>query len=253
MAVAFTKRYIDKSLPVGYRFQFYCDRVGNYSIDLKEPTLVKTTNRCTYSFLSTFQPNAAAAVAKLAQAANIFIKSAQKDNLAAAGQAFSMVTKDKHWEQAFEKAVDEAKPNFRECKLCRRWVCVQNCFNAEADQCIGCLTGSPTTEITLSKAHQFFSKVWQNVQSVAADVQKTAAGEISIEKRILNVCPHCEQDGGTGKFCGMCGGNMEIAKQSIFCAHCGDQIEINSDLKFCPNCGDSLAYLSAEPEPPAAE
>lgn len=232
MTTAFTKRFVDKSLPVGYRFQFYCDRSSNLSIDLSEPTLVKTHKNCTYSYLTTFQPSATGALARVFQAANILISSAKKDSLAAASEALNL-TRDKFWDDAFDRAVVEAKPYFENCKRCNRWVCAQNCWDVETKQCVGCLTGSPTSELTLTKAHQFFSKVWENVQS---------AMEVGIDGKV-NICHHCGEKAGTGKFCGMCGGPIDKQQLLVFCAHCGEQLQNDPSLKFCPNCGDSLDYL----------
>jgi hypothetical protein len=232
MPIAFTKRYVDRSLPVGYRFQFYCDRSSNFSLDLKDPALLKTTKKCSYSYLTTFQPSVTGAMAKVMQAANIFISSQRKDGLAAAGEAFNMVKRDKVWEDAFDKAVEEAKPNFRLCKRCKRWVCAQNCWDEESQQCSGCLLGLPTSEITLGKAQQFFSKVWENVQS---------AMEKGIDVKV-SICPHCGERAFGGKFCPMCGGSIE-KQVLVFCGHCGEQLDNDPNLKFCPNCGDALDYL----------
>lgn len=235
MPVPFTKRYLDKSLPVGYRFQFYCDRSAIFSIDLSDSTPTKT-KKCSYSFLSTFQPSAASAMAKVVQAANILISSAKKDNLAAAGQALNMAQRDKHWEEAFEKAVEEAMPNFRQCKICNRWVCKQNCWNEESSQCTGCLSGLPASEISLSRAQQFFSKVWENVQS---------AVEKGIDTKV-DICPHCGDRTTGGKFCPMCGSAIE-KQLLVFCGHCGEQVDNDATMKFCPNCGDQLDYLTEKP------
>jgi hypothetical protein len=231
MGTAFTKRYLDRSSPIAYRFQFYCDRSSNLSIDLKEPTIIKTSGDCAYAFLSTFQPNAAGTVAKVVKAANILINSAKKENLAAASEALNLAQRDKYWEEAFDKAVEEAKPNFHQCPQCKRWVCVQNCWREEENQCLGCLTGSPASEITLSKAQQFFTKVWENVQS---------AVDIKIEKQ-SDICPHCGSRHGGGKYCGMCGESVE-KETLIYCGQCGEALSSSSTIKFCPNCGDPLDF-----------
>lgn len=175
----------------------------------------------------------------MVRAANILIQSAKKDNLAAANEALNMVTKDKYWEEAFEQAVEEAKPNFRQCPKCKRWVCTQNCWEEELQQCEGCLIGSPTNEITLSKAHSFISKVWENVQTVVDN---------SISERRSNTCSQCKSALTGGKFCGICGAcvekqNDKPATPLVFCGKCGEPLDSTQGLKFCPNCGDSLDYL----------
>ena len=42
------------------------------------------------------------------------------------------------WDAAFQSAIDEAKPRFRQCTRCGCWVCPDVCWNTSRNLCESC-------------------------------------------------------------------------------------------------------------------
>ena len=133
------------------------------------------------------------------------------------------------WEQAhdiaFEKAIEEAKPNFVQCRRCGQWVCREVCWNQERGLCKVC---APELEAEYTAAQ---------VEAAVAEAKEKAAqveyvSKEKFEESLVATCPKCGAAASGGKFCSECGAPLRPGR---FCAQCGEKIAIGA--KFCPQCG----------------
>jgi len=94
-----TREHADHSTDRGYQFEFFCDRCGN-------------------GYISEFKPLV------MTMAGGV-----------GSGQAVSTVVSH---ESVFRDCVAEAKPHFRQCPGCSRWICAATCWNSERAVCRDC-------------------------------------------------------------------------------------------------------------------
>jgi len=113
----FTANHEDLSTNRGYQFKFYCDKCGN-------------------GYMSRFQPSAGSGAGTLLKAAGEIFGGI----LAASGSGSQQQRTGASREHAGagQRAVEEAKGYFKQCRTCGSWVCLDGCWNAEAERCEGC-------------------------------------------------------------------------------------------------------------------
>lgn len=201
--IAFTKRYVDRSKPEGFQFEFYCDRGRTSWQETWQDFLSSAPvgkDICTYSFLTPLIKNPANVTAKFVEDAKKFMES---EAIGAAGNLLNQAVNEKAKEYALTQAITSAKQHFRYCTECNRWVCKTNCWNKVARLCKDC---APALE----------------------------PGAVPL------VCGHCGEMSAGGKFCANCGQSMI---STFFCGNCGSKIEMKKGFRYCPFCGDSLKYL----------
>src|SRR5262249_18321295 len=116
--IQFTRNHNDRSTDKGYQFEFQCDRCGN-------------------GFETEFKPSAIVmAGSALRAAGNLFggILGSASNSAYEIERAIQGPGHD----HAFRDAVEEAKPNFRQCPKCTHWVCIGSCWNAKRSLCFDC-------------------------------------------------------------------------------------------------------------------
>jgi len=206
--IAFTKNHSDHSNENGYQFEFFCDKCGN-------------------GYMSSFQASTLGVAAGLARAAGsllggVFGRAANAS--ATVKDTFRGQGRDK----AFEAAVAEAKPHFRQCSRCGKWVCPEHCWNAKRGLCEDC---APDLEEEAAAAQAQVAKeqVWEKAR--AAD----QTDGIDLAAPRVAACPHCGKKAGGGKFCEECGKPLAAR---VACPQCGKPCSGGS--KFCPECGAKL-------------
>jgi hypothetical protein len=202
--IQFTENYEDLSTDHGYQFKFFCDRCHN-------------------GYLSSFEASVlGAAGSVLRVAGNIF-----GGFLGQAGSNSYEIQRavgGKGHDQALQKAVEEVRAKFHQCKRCGKWVCPENCWNQQRGMCNNC---APDVQMELSAA-QVAATVEQintGVRQVDFTKNMDLAGEAG------GTCPKCGSK-TTGKFCTSCGAEM-IPK--IACTKCSAKFDASA--KFCPECG----------------
>jgi hypothetical protein len=135
-------------------------------------------------------------------------------------------------DNAFNAAVQEAIPRFKQCTRCGKWVCPENCWNHKKNMCEEC---APNLE-----------KEAAAIQNQAAvDQIRTAAyssdqirGEVDVVHDVVTnqaaaTCPHCNANTqGSKKFCPECGKPLATRTN---CPQC--QAKIEAGTKFCGECG----------------
>ena len=208
--IAFTRNYTDHSNNTGYQFEFFCDRCGN-------------------GYRSSFQASKIGMAGGLLRAAGSLFGG----NLWQAAQAGDYVKdtlRGKAHDEAFARAVEEAKPHFKQCSRCGKWVCPEHCWNARRGLCEECAPNLEE-EAAAAQAQAAKEQVWK--KSSETDQVR---GEIDVEKVEQSAaCPHCGDATQGAKFCPDCGKPL---RQKATCPSCKTQMEANT--KFCPECGQKM-------------
>ena len=222
--ISFVSNFDDLSTDKGYQFRFKCDKCGNgYMTQYKASTLgmaQSILNVAGSLFGSYGAGNAAYEVQR-----------------AVGGKAH---------DAAMAEAVEEARPSFRQCTKCGRWVCHQVCWNHNTNQCEDC---SPDFHEHLA-ANQAMAKVdaarnqlWEKAQKqdyvggvdMSADAYSSAPTASTNVQPARATCGGCGAETGSAKFCPECG--QPVAKAGPrACGKCGCM----SEAKFCPECGNKF-------------
>jgi len=206
--IQFTRNHTDHSTDKGYQFEFMCDRCGN-------------------GFMTEFKPSATGmAVSALRTAGGLF-----GGLLGQAGSSACeierMVQGPAH-DKAFREAVEEAKPNFRQCPKCTHWVCKASCWNDKRSLCFDC---APDVEVELASA-QVQTQVEQMKDKVR---QQDLTKDMDLTSEAVALCPACGARTQGAKFCPECGKSLRPKNE---CPKCGTKFEVGT--KFCPECGNKV-------------
>jgi hypothetical protein len=132
-------------------------------------------------------------------------------------------------DSAFRGAIEEAKPNFKQCPKCTHWVCINTCWNGKRMLCYDC---APDIETELASA-----QVQATVEQMKQKVQEqdlTKGMNLTAEAAAL--CPSCGARTQGAKFCPECGKPLRPKNE---CSRCGTVAEAGT--KFCPECGNKMA------------
>jgi membrane protease subunit (stomatin/prohibitin family) len=208
--VPFTDNYDDLSNTQGYQFEFHCERCGNgyrspFVADVKEKG--RGVLRAAGSMFG----------GKLSGLSN-----------AAESLNWNRGTNSKAKDEALRNAVEAVKDQFKQCRGCGNWVCVDVCWNPEIGQCVVC---SPFVAEEISRA-QAAAQVEQIREKVR---EKDWTADLDLTSRAKVQCPSCHATVEGGKFCPECG---EKLAKATFCAECG--AEQKEGAKFCAECGTKL-------------
>jgi hypothetical protein len=208
-SVPFTGNYENLSTDKGYQFKFYCEKCGNgYMSSFKSSKLGMAS--------SAMQAAGSLFGGIFGQAAN----SAYEIQRAIGGPAH---------DAALREAVEEIRPQFRQCTRCGQWVCEPVCFNRKAQLCEACAPDMDE-EIAAAQAEAARQQAFEKAQTV--DWMKGRdLGNVTGA-----VCRSCGAKTGGAKFCPECG---TPKAQSRRCGGCGSTVE--GSPKFCPECGQKLA------------
>lgn len=207
--IQFTRNHNDHSTDKGFQFEFFCDRCGN-------------------GFMSSFQASAAGlAASALRTAGSLF-----GGFLGSAGSSsyeIERAVQGPAHDRAFQQAVEEAKPNFRQCVKCSHWVCAATCWNQKRGLCFDCAP-DVETELAAAQAQATVDQIRQKVQ------QQDLTSGINLTAEAAALCPSCGARAQGAKFCPECGKPIRPKGE---CGRCGAHVEANA--KFCPECGNKMA------------
>lgn len=207
--IQFTKNHTDHSTDKGYQFEFFCDRCGN-------------------GFMTGFKPSMAGmATGALRAAGSLFggILSSASSSTYEIERAVRGPGHDK----AFQEAVEEAKPNFRQCPKCAKWACVAMCWNQKRGLCYDCAP-NVETELAAAQAQATVQQIQDKVK------QQDLTKDIDLTSEAAALCPSCGARTQGAKFCPECGKPLRAKNE---CPRCGTKVETGS--KFCPECGTKMA------------
>jgi hypothetical protein len=207
--IQFTKNHSDHSTDKGYQFEFFCDRCGN-------------------GFMSEFKASMTGmASSALRAASDIF--GGVLGRAAAGSYEVERAVRGPGHDRAFQAAVEEAKPNFRQCPKCAKWVCLAMCWNQKRGLCYDCAP-SVETELAAAQAQATVEQLQEKVrkQDLTRDIDITSEGAA--------LCPSCGARTQGAKFCPECGKPLRPKNE---CPRCGTKYEAGT--KFCPECGNKVA------------
>jgi membrane protease subunit (stomatin/prohibitin family) len=204
--IQFTRNHTDHSTDKGSQFEFFCDR-------------------CKNGFMTEFKPSMVGmAGSALRMAGGLFG--------GLLGQAGSnsyeierMVRGPAH-DKAFHEAVEETKPNFRQCPKCTHWVCKSSCWNDKRSLCFDCAPDMET-ELASAQAHGAVEQMKEKVRT------QDLTRDMDLTSEAAALCPACGARTQGGKFCPDCGKPLRPKTE---CGRCGTKYEAGT--KFCPECGD---------------
>ncbi len=203
--IQFVKNHADRSTDRGFQFEFYCDKCGN-------------------GYETRFQPAASGMITDALDVASGLFGGILGNVANAANRVHSAGWSTAH-DNAFNAAVQEARPHFNQCKRCGQWVCIEVCWNAERGLCKSC---APDLESEYSVAQE--QAAIDQAREVARQATYVTADKF--QKTIVGACPHCGAKVTGGKFCPECGKPLVAEKH---CTECGTTMP--SSAKFCPSCG----------------
>jgi hypothetical protein len=206
--IQFTRNHTDHSTDRGFQFEFFCDR-------------------CKNGFMTQFKASAAGlAAGALHTAGNLFGGFLGRANSSA--YEIQRAVQGPAHDKAFREAVEETKPNFRQCPKCTHWVCVTSCWNSKRGLCMDC---APDIETELAAA-QVQTTVMQ-MQQKLREQDLTKGMDLTTEAVAL--CPACGAHTHGAKFCPECGKSLRPSNE---CGKCGTKFDAGT--KFCPECGNKL-------------
>ena len=206
--IQFTKNHSDHSTDKGYQFEFFCDRCGN-------------------GFMTEFKASMTGmATSALRAASDIF--GGVLGRAASGTYEVERAVRGPGHDHAFQAAVEEAKPNFKQCPKCSHWVCITVCWNPERGLCYGC---APNVETELAAA-----QAQATVEQVQAKVrEQNLTKDIDLTSEAAALCPSCGARTQGAKFCPECGKPLRPKGE---CPRCGTKVEAGA--KFCPECGNKM-------------
>lgn len=208
--IEFTKNYSDLSTDKGFQFEFNCDRCGT-------------------GYRTGFQASAMGLVSgALDTASSLFggILSRAAD----LGERARSATWEKAHDEAFEKAMEELKPDFVQCPRCSSWVCRKSCWNNKKGLCKECAPDLGV-EMAAAQASRTVEEIWS--KSKMAEEDRDMLKEKSWREGVRATCPQCNAPlQNNAKFCPECGAQINLKKH---CTECGAELAPNA--KFCAECG----------------
>ena len=207
--ISFTKNFRDHSNAQGYQFEFFCDKCGN-------------------GLMSEFQASAVGMADGVIKAAGA-IFGGVLGRVAAGSNAMKDNLRSKGRDQAYQKAVDEAKKHFSKCSRCGKWVCPETCWNGKKNLCEEC---APNLAEEAASAQAQAAK--EQVKKKAAEHDQTEGMDMSKPQAASAGCTSCGAELGGAKFCPECGTPAPATK--VNCAKCKAEMGVN--VKFCPECGE---------------
>ena len=203
--IQFTKNHSDHSTDRGFQFEFFCDKCGN-------------------GYMTRFQATASGMITDALDVASGLFGGIFGSAANAAERVHSAAWSKAH-DDAFNAAVQEAKPRFNQCKRCGKWVCREVCWNDERGLCKDC---APDLEAEYAVAQE--EAAIQQARQVAQEATYVTKEKFS--QTVVGSCPHCGAKLTGGKFCPECGKPVSAEKH---CTECGTTMP--GSAKFCPSCG----------------
>jgi len=206
--IQFTKNHSDHSTDKGYQFEFFCDRCGN-------------------GFMSEFKASVTGlATGALRTVGDLF--GGVFDRVGHSTYEIERAIRGPGHDKAFQTAVEEAKPNFRQCPKCAKWVCFTMCWNQKRGLCYDCAP-SVETELAAAQAQATVEQLQEKVR------QQDFTKDIDVTTEAAALCPNCGARTQGAKFCPECGKPLRPKNE---CPRCGTKVGAGS--KFCPECGQKV-------------
>ena len=210
--IQFTKNYNDESSPQGFQFEFYCDVCGS-------------------GYRTQFKRSLTGTASQVLGAAGSLLGGVFGTGANAADRVHDFAWEKAH-DAAFGDAMEELKPDFRQCPRCRSWVCRSSCWNDRHGLCKSCAPDL-AVEMAAAQASRSVEEVWAHAKMAEEDL---GVGDAAWREVRQAVCPECEAplDNAKVKFCPECGAKLGAAS----CTGCG--AKLTPGAKFCGECGQKM-------------
>jgi RNA polymerase subunit RPABC4/transcription elongation factor Spt4 len=206
--IQFTRNHTDHSTDQGYQFEFFCDRCGN-------------------GFMSEFKASAMGmAGSALRTVGNLF--GGFLGNVGGSSYEIERAVQGPGHDSALRAAIEEARPNFRQCPRCSKWVCGSVCWNQKRMLCYEC---APDVETELASAQVTTQVEQMKVKLQELDLTKG----MNLTGEATALCSACGAHTQGAKFCPECGQSLHPKNA---CGKCGTVAEAGA--KFCPECGNKM-------------
>ena len=211
--IQFTRNYRDDCTNQGFQFEFYCDHCGS-------------------GFRTRFKRSITGTATQVLGAASSLLGGVFGTGANAAEQVHDFAWEKAH-DQAFVEAMEELKPDFRQCPRCRSWVCRASCWNERHGLCKTCAPDL-AVEMAAAQASKSVEEVWAHAKMSEEDL---GIGDAAWRETRVAVCPQCEAplDDAKVKFCPECGAKLSAAAH---CTGCG--AKLTPGAKFCGECGQKM-------------
>lgn len=207
--IKFVRNYDDESTEMGFQFEFFCDRCGN-------------------GYRTSFEASATGIASEALDVASGLLGGVL-GRAAKVGDRIHSAAWERTHDKMFAQAVEQAKPNFRQCPHCNDWVCLEQCWNEKHGLCEGC---APDLAVEMS-AMQAEAAV-ESARKAAHAAKSEQVESQAFDEVIKTACPQCGASVSGGKFCAECGAPLATEE---FCTECGSKIPTGA--KFCPECGQA--------------
>jgi hypothetical protein len=200
--IKFVRNYNDLSTNSGFQFEFFCDRCGS-------------------GYQTRFEASAAGTIAGVLDTAGSLLGGVFSA-AASLGEQARSATWEKAHDDAFQRAIEQARPHFKQCRRCGHWL-DEICWNPERGICKEC---APDLETEYSVLQT------QAAMEQARETAKTATyvTDEKFKEALVVACANCNAAVGGAKFCPECGTPV---KRTGTCKGCGAE----AAGKFCPECG----------------
>jgi len=152
----FTATYEDLSTRRGYQFKFCCDECGSGHVTRHRQERATVTG-VVLGFLDLFGWGRGVRACWLG------------------GEIAESGWLGKAHVDAYVQAVAESKKHFHRCPRCRKWVCLQNCWNDQARQCCACAPDI-RLELAAHKAHAMAAACKQ-LLTIARRIEATTSAD----------------------------------------------------------------------------
>ncbi len=213
MAQSFTRNYSDHSNDNGYQFEFFCDKCGN-------------------GHRSAFQTSGIGLASSVAKAAGSIFGGALS-SVGWGADHMKDALRGPAWDTAFQKAIEECRPHFRQCTCCGKWVCPEVCWNHSRGLCEDCAPDLREQAAAI-QSQVAVEQAWEKARN--AD-QMRGFDIVNQQVAVGALCPKCQAGlAADARFCAQCGTPVPAASTGPkFCAGCGTQLAAGS--RFCAQCG----------------
>jgi hypothetical protein len=213
----FTKNHRDHSNDTGFQFEFFCDKCGN-------------------GHRSSFRASKLGVAAQFLKAAGSLF-GGDMYRASRGADHFKDAFRGPAWDSAFQEAVEELRPRFRQCTVCGQWVCPEVCWNHQRGLCETCAPNlsehAPAMQAQLAL---------EQAKKQAAEQDQLRGFDIGAEAKLGPSCAKCQATLAAGaKFCAQCGATVAAATAPAgpkFCANCGGGL--TSGARFCSGCGTAV-------------
>jgi hypothetical protein len=132
-------------------------------------------------------------------------------------------------DDAFKKAIEQAKDHFHRCAKCYQYVC-DSCWNSAKGLCLNC---APSAEVEIEAARAQGEVYAAGEKAALEGIQRGKKMDVKRDRQL--VCPKCNTETRGAKFCPNCG--EKLGTKSA-CPECSTEVEPGT--KFCPECGHKM-------------